>query len=200
MSGERTATPPGVRRLEDGYPRTVTSSSLVNEKVAMSFLQARTIELWDVNNPDLDTSPMAVVALVNRIAAVLEQATEQLYDSAALTPAEVKLLVPLRYLEEPVTAAYLAAQLGMSRAGVSKTLAKLEKRGFIARSAKPADRRATLISITPEAERAIGDVFPRELEAHARLLAGLGRERDTVLTSLHRLADTMESRMAGGNA
>ncbi|WP_243788377.1 MarR family winged helix-turn-helix transcriptional regulator [Saccharopolyspora gloriosae] len=168
--------------------------------MTLSFLQDRARELWSAENPDLDTSPMAVVALVNRIGAVLEQATEQIYDSAALTPAEVKLLVPLRHLEQPVTAAYLAAQLGMSRAGMSKTLAKLEKRGFVARSAKPADRRATLVSITPEAERAIDDVFPRELEAHARLLAGLGQERDAVLTALNRLADTMESRMAGGNA
>ncbi|GAB2675266.1 MarR family transcriptional regulator [Saccharopolyspora gloriosae] len=161
--------------------------------MALSFLQERAQESWSAGNPDLDTSPMAVVALINRIAAVLEQATEQLYDSAALTPAEVKLLVPLRHLEEPVTAAYLAAQLGMSRAGVSKTLAKLDRRGFITRTAKPADRRATHISITPEAERTIDDVFPRELDAHARLLAGLGQERDAVLTALHRLADTMES-------
>lgn len=161
--------------------------------MSLSSLQARAQELWAAHNPDLDTSPMAVVALINRIGAVLDQAVERLYDSAALTPAEVKLLVPLRYLEAPVTAAHLAAQLGMSRAGMSKTLAKLEKRGFIARSAKPADRRATLISTTPEADEAIDDVFPRELEAHARLLSGLGQERDAVLAGLHRLADTMES-------
>lgn len=163
----------------------------------MSSLQARTQELWAAHDPDLDTSPMAVVALVNRISAVLDQATERLYDSAALTPAEVKLLVPLRHLDEPVTAAHLAAQLGMSRAGMSKTLAKLEKRGFITRSAKPADRRATLITTTAEADEVIDDLFPRELEAHAHLLAGLGQERDAVLAALHRLAGTMEARVSG---
>jgi len=161
----------------------------------VSSLQARTQELWAEHNPALDTSPMAVVALVNRITAVLEQAVEHLYDSAAFTQAEAKLLVPLRYLDEPVTAAYLAAQLGMSRAGVSKALTKLEKRGLITRSAKPADRRATLIGITSEAKRAINDLFPRELETHEQLLAGLGQERDAVLTSMSRLADVLESRL-----
>ncbi|MGW3470828.1 MarR family winged helix-turn-helix transcriptional regulator [Saccharopolyspora sp. NPDC000995] len=140
---------------------------------------------------------MTVVALVNRITAVLEQAVEHLYDAATFTQAEARLLVPLRYLDEPVTAAYLAAQLGMSRAGVSKTLAKLEKRDFVTRTAKPADRRATLISITPQAKGAIDDLFPRELEAHAQLLAGLGQERDAVLTVMSQLAEEMESRLNG---
>lgn len=138
---------------------------------------------------------MAVVAVVNRITGVLEQAVEHLYDGAAFTQAEARLLVPLRHLDEPVTAAYLAEQLGMSRAGVSKTLSKLEKREFIARSAKSADRRATLISITPEAKSAIDDLFPRELEAHADLLAGLGSEHEAVLATLSQLADAMESRV-----
>lgn len=138
---------------------------------------------------------MAIVALVNRIAAVLELAVEHLYDNATFTQAEAKLLVPLRHLDEPVTAAYLAAQLGMSRAGVSKTLAKLEKRGFITRSAKPADRRVALISMTPGATEAIDDLFPRELAAHARLLAGLEGERDAVLTAMTRLTEAMELRL-----
>lgn len=137
---------------------------------------------------------MAVVALVNRISGVLEQAVEHLYDSAPLTQAETRLLVPLRYLDEPVTAAYLAEQLGMSRAGVSKTLSKLEKREFIARSAKPADRRVTLIHITSEAKGAIDDLFPHELEAHAQLLAGLEPEYEAVFAAMTRLAEVMECR------
>ncbi|MFR9729426.1 MarR family winged helix-turn-helix transcriptional regulator [Saccharopolyspora sp. MS10] len=163
----------------------------------MSSLQARAQELWSERTPGLDTSPMTVVALVNRISAVLDQAAEHLYDNAALTQAEARLIIPLRHLDEPITAAHLAAQLGMSRAGISKTLTKLEKRGFITRSSKPADRRSTLISITPEAEEAIDDLFPRELDAHAKLLAGLGSERDAVLSALTRLADALEAEVHG---
>ncbi|MFD0492185.1 MarR family winged helix-turn-helix transcriptional regulator [Saccharopolyspora spinosporotrichia] len=116
-------------------------------------LQARTVELWRERNPGLDTSPMEVVALVKRVRVLLDRAVEDLYDGAALTSAEVELLVPLRHADEPVTAARLAARLGMSRAGISKTLAKLEKRGLITRAANPADRRAALIRMTPEGRR-----------------------------------------------
>ncbi|MBK0869062.1 MarR family transcriptional regulator [Saccharopolyspora sp. HNM0986] len=143
---------------------------------------------------------MEVVALVNRINAALDRAVEHVYDGATVTPAEVRLLVPLRHLDQPVTAAHLAAQLGMSRAGVSKTLAKLDKRGLITRSAKPADRRATLVSITKEAADTIDALFPRELEAHAEVLAELGSERDEVLAAMTRFAGAMESRLNAGHS
>ncbi|QUG99646.1 MarR family transcriptional regulator [Saccharopolyspora erythraea] len=158
-------------------------------------LQARTVELWRERNPELDTSPMEVVALVKRVRVLLDRAVEDLYDGAALTIAEVELLVPLRHADEPVTAARLAARLGMSRAGISKTLAKLEKRGLITRAANPADRRAALIRMTPEGEEVIDDLFPRELEAHGRLLAGLGADRERVVEALTRFAEAMEAQL-----
>ncbi|MBA8824661.1 DNA-binding MarR family transcriptional regulator [Saccharopolyspora lacisalsi] len=158
-------------------------------------LQSRTQQLWGEHHPGLDTSPMEVVALVKRITALLDRAVEPLYDGAALTAAEVELLVPLRYNAEPVTAHHLASRLGMSRAGVSKTLGKLEKRDLITRSVNPADRRAALISMTGTGQDVIDDLFPRELEAHARLLAGLGQDRERVVDALTRFAEVMESRI-----
>ncbi|OZM76005.1 MarR family winged helix-turn-helix transcriptional regulator [Pseudonocardia sp. MH-G8] len=140
---------------------------------------------------------MEVVALVNRITAVLDRAVKPLYQGAALTTAEVQLLVPLRHAEPPLTAARLAAHLGMSRAGVSKTLAKLEARGLVAHTANPADRRTALIGLTPGGEDVIDDLFPRELAAHAHLLAGLGSERAAALSTLTRLAEAMEARLGG---
>ncbi|RZQ66018.1 MarR family winged helix-turn-helix transcriptional regulator [Amycolatopsis suaedae] len=158
-------------------------------------LQARTRELWREHNPELDTSPMEVVALVKRVNGVLNHAVEALYDGAALTVAEVELLVPLRYADTPVTAARLASRLGMSRAGVSKALGRLEKRGLIAREVNPADRRAALVTLTPEGERTIDDLFPRELAVHGHLLDGLGDDRASVVAALTRLAEAMESRL-----
>ena len=67
------------------------------------------------------------------------------YAGAMLTVAEVGLLVPLRYADEPVTAIRLAELLGMPRAGVSKTLTKLEHRGMLSRTTDPADLRSAPI-------------------------------------------------------
>ncbi|GAA1961203.1 MarR family winged helix-turn-helix transcriptional regulator [Amycolatopsis minnesotensis] len=158
-------------------------------------LRARTIELWREHNPGLDTAPMEMVAQVKRISSLLDLAVEQIYDGAALTAAEVGLLVPLRHTGEPVTAVRLAARLGMSRAGVSKTLAKLERRGLISRMANPADRRAALISMTDEGKDLIDEVFPRELAAHGALFAELGEDRARILDALTRLAEAMETRL-----
>ncbi|WP_052862901.1 MarR family winged helix-turn-helix transcriptional regulator [Streptomyces niger] len=156
-------------------------------------------EQWAVHNPGLDTSPMEVVALAKRIIALFDQAVEPLYDGAPLTAPELDVLVPLRYADEPSIARRLAANMGVSRAGMSKALAKLEKRGFIERVPNPADRRAALVTVTPAGEEAIDALFPRQLAVEAELLAGLGEDRDRVVTAMSRLAEVMERRMAEGS-
>ncbi|APE12742.1 MarR family transcriptional regulator (plasmid) [Rhodococcus sp. 2G] len=158
-------------------------------------LRAQTIALWREHNPALNTSPMEIVAQIKHISSLLEVAVEPVYAEAVLTAAEVELLVPLRYADEAVTAIRLAELLGMSRAGVSKTLANLERRGMISRTTNPADRRSALIALSDAGMSAVDDVFPRELEAHTRLLAGLGQDRNKVLAALAHLAATLESQL-----
>ena len=94
--------------------------------------------------------------------------------------------------EQPVIARSLAERMGLSRAGVSKTLGKLERRGFIARTPNPADRRAALVTITPDGAKAVDELFPRQLAAEVELLAGLGEDREWVLKALGRLVEVME--------
>jgi len=151
-------------------------------------------ERWSAHNPGLDTSPMEVVAKVKRVTALLGQAIEPLYEGAPLTAPEVDLLIPLRHATEPVIARRLADDLGLSRAGISKALAKLENRGFIGRSPSPADRRAALVTITEAGKEAVDALFPRQLAAEAELLDGLGEDRQRVLDALSRLVEVMESR------
>ncbi|BDB63520.1 putative transcriptional regulator, MarR family protein (plasmid) [Rhodococcus sp. RDE2] len=158
-----------------------------------SSLRAQTLALWSEHNPALDTSPMEIVAQIKRISSLLEVAIEPVYAGAVLTAAEVELLVPLRYADAAVTAIRLAELLGMSRAGVSKTLANLERKGMISRTTNPADRRSTLIALSDAGMSAVDDMFPRELEAHASLLAGLANKRKKVLAALNDLAEAMES-------
>lgn len=160
--------------------------------MAERSLRERTYELWRLRNPHLDTSAMVVVGQIKRISALLDRAVEDIYADAGVSAAEVGLLVPLRYADPPLTAIRLAEHLGMSRAGVGKTLAKLERRGLVVRAQNPADRRSALITLTPRGIDVIDEVFPRELEAHARLLKDLSKDRATVLHSLDRLAVSLE--------
>ncbi|MFC9472251.1 MarR family winged helix-turn-helix transcriptional regulator [Nocardia sp. NPDC056952] len=162
--------------------------------MAEKSLRERTSDLWRVRNPDLDTSAMVVVGQVKRISALLDRAVEDIYAEAHITTAEVGLLVPLRYADPPLTAIRLAEHLGMSRAGVGKTLTKLERRGLITRTQNPTDRRSTLIRLTPAGIGLIDEVFPRELEAHAQLLADLDQQHSAVLQGLDHLARSLEAR------
>lgn len=149
---------------------------------------------WAEHIPGLDTSPMELVGLLKHATALLNRAVEPLYAGAPLTAPEVDMLVPIRHATDPVIARRLAERLGLSRAGVSKTLAKLEKRGFITRVPNPADRRAALVTITEAGADALDRLFPRQLAAEVQLLAGLGEDREWVLKALGRLVEAMESR------
>jgi DNA-binding MarR family transcriptional regulator len=163
--------------------------------MAVKSLRDLTIELWRGENPGLDTSAMEVVAQVKRVSALVERSVEHIYDDARLTATDVELLVPLRFSEEPVTAIRLAERLGMSRAGVSKALKRLEGRGLIKRTPNPHDRRSALVCMTQPGKALIDDVFPSELREHARLIEGLGDRRRAVVAALQTLAETMEAYM-----
>ncbi|MCX5143558.1 MarR family winged helix-turn-helix transcriptional regulator [Streptomyces sp. NBC_00338] len=151
---------------------------------------------WVRHNAGLDASAMEVVALVKQVSALFERAVEPLYEGAPLTAPEADLLIPLRYATEPAIARRLADNMGMSRAGVSKTLAKLEKRGHIERTPNPADRRAALVTITESGKRAIDQIFPRQVTTEAELLSGLGEDRTRVVDALALLARVMEDGLA----
>lgn len=156
-------------------------------------LRELTCARWAEFNPELDTAPMQVVAQIKRIVALLDLAVEPIFAAADVSGAEVELMVPLRYAAEPVTAVRLAELLGMTRAGVSKALAKLERRGFVARMPSAQDRRSASITLTDEGKSVVDDVFPRELEAHGRLFDALGARRQRALESLSILAESMEA-------
>jgi len=148
---------------------------------------------WAEHNPDLDTSPMELVGLLKRVTGLLNRAVEPLYEGAQLTAPELDMLIPLRHAAEPLIARRLAERLGLSRAGVSKTLAKLERRGFIARTPSPADRRVALVTVTEAGAKAVDDLFPRQLATEVQLLAGLGEDRELVIKAMQRLVEVMEA-------
>ncbi|MBB6421170.1 MULTISPECIES: MarR family winged helix-turn-helix transcriptional regulator [Streptomyces] len=151
--------------------------------------------MWTAARPDLDTSPMDVVRPIKRIEALLTTAVEPLYEGAPLTAPELDALVQLRHAEGPVIARRLAETLGCSRAAVSKTLAKLEKRGFVERRPSPADRRAALVTVTPAGCDAIDEMFPRQLAAEVELLEGLGDDRDRVVDALNLLELVLQQKV-----
>ncbi|MBB5084799.1 MarR family winged helix-turn-helix transcriptional regulator [Nonomuraea endophytica] len=150
---------------------------------------------WAAARPDLDTSPMEVIGPLKRVIALLGEALDPLYVDAALTGAELDVCLRLRHDTTPTIARHLADQMLHSRAAISKTLTRLEKRGLIAREPSPSDRRAALVRLTPAGEAAVDAIFPRQLAREVELLEGLGEDRDRVIDALNLLAEVLGKRV-----
>jgi DNA-binding MarR family transcriptional regulator len=80
----------------------------------------------------------------------------------------------------------LARCLGVSPAASSKNLDRLEEFGLVVRETSTEDRRATLLSVSPEGRRLVDD-FERLKASHlAPVIAELGEERTEVVCDLLR--------------
>lgn len=133
-------------------------------------LRSETVELWKEAVPDLDVRTMTEVALIKSISESIDRASEWVCRGLEISAAELEVLVPLRHAPAQLTAARLAERLRMSRAGVSKHLARLEGRGLLVRTASREDSRTSLISLTEKGRDVVDEAFIRELDAHGQLL------------------------------
>ncbi len=65
----------------------------------------------------------------------------------------------------PRSAADLAPDVGIDRSGVTRRATRLETAGLVRREPDPADRRATLLTLTDEGERTVA-ILRRRLSDH----------------------------------
>lgn len=159
-------------------------------------LRSETVELWKRAVPDLDERTMTVVALIKSISESIDRASEWACRDSVISAAELEVLVPLRHATARLTAARLAERLGMSRAGISKHLSRLEGRGLLVREASQEDSRTSIISLTEEGSAVVDEVFLRELEVHGQLLGANIDDRSTV-ELLRKIDDAISGGTAG---
>ena len=85
-----------------------------------------------------------------------------------LSPRHVAALEQLR--EGPLTVGELASRLGLSLPTVSGVLADLDRAGLVDRHPDPADRRRTIVRVSPGQETLIGHWLDGAAEPLARVL------------------------------
>lgn len=93
-----------------------------------------------------------------------------------------------------LTNGQIAERLGMSTGGVTPALDRLERSGFVERSPNPADRRSSVVSITPDGQgvlREASELLASELEGFIEELDE--RDRETILRFLVRANDAYEA-------
>jgi DNA-binding MarR family transcriptional regulator len=146
------------------------------------------LEQWQRERPDLDSSPIGVVGRISRLARELEQRLEPVYREHGLEPGWHDVLATLRRTGPPyrLRPSEFTGALMLTSSGTTKRLDRLEQAGLITRAPDPADRRGTLITLTPKGLELIDNVTEAHLDNERQLLASLSDTEQSRLADLLR--------------
>lgn len=120
--------------------------------------------------------------------------TESLMTEAGLTPQRVRLMSLL--LEHgPTMMRDLRDALGVTATNITALVDALEKDGMVERTPHPADRRATLVALTPAAVARIRENCPAFQDRVAELFDDFSEaERDQFLALLEKMRTSLVAR------
>ncbi|MFB9994043.1 MarR family winged helix-turn-helix transcriptional regulator [Deinococcus oregonensis] len=138
-------------------------------------LLARIEHDWWQARPDLDPTPMLTVIAIQRTGVLLGEELEAFFAGHGLTPSSFDVLATLRRSAPPegLPLSQLGALMAITPPAVTKRIDALEGRGLVSRQAHPTDRRAFLVTLTPDGLALVNQVLPLHLANERRLLANL---------------------------
>ncbi len=142
----------------------------------------RVIDRWADESPDLETSSIAVVGRLMRIASLLERRFEELCRQEGISFWALTMLSALRRSGHPhrLSPSQLQGATTVSAAAITKRISRLEELGLVERLPDPADRRGALVGLTPKGLRLIDRFAARYLEEERAAIASLdlGEQKD----------------------
>lgn len=146
------------------------------------------IEQWRAERPDVDVSPMAVIARLSRLSRIFERRVEDLYSEFGLNQSQFGVLAALRRAGPPycLSPTDLYNSLLISSGAMTNRLERLSASGYITRVPDPRDGRSMLVSLTPSGKRLIDRILGPHYKNEQRLLASLTAEEQKQLAGLLR--------------
>ena len=128
---------------------------------------------WQAERPEIDTSPMGIIARLHRIADALRVELIALFREYGLGEGEFDILATLRRKGAPFELApsELSQQTMVTTGAVSKRLDRLEKAGLISRRENLQDARGRVVALTAQGRDAIDLAYEAHMQNEARLLA-----------------------------
>jgi glycine/D-amino acid oxidase-like deaminating enzyme/DNA-binding MarR family transcriptional regulator len=148
------------------------------------------IEQWGQVLPELDVSPMQVIARISRLCRILEREVESVYPEFGLNRALFGVLAALRRAGPPyqLSPTDLYNSLLITSGAVTNRLERLTAAGLVRRVPDPDDGRSLLVALTPKGRRLIDRVVALHYERERELLTSLSpRDRETLSEELRRL-------------
>lgn len=130
-------------------------------------------------SPSLEPAGSVLLAL-QRATHVTLRALSSRVSELGLTPGEINAIANLR-LDGSMTVSELAAETGSQPSTTTSVLDRLEQRGLVSRGARPGDRRAVLVGLTPAGRSAARRVSTAVRDLEREALDGLSAARVTGL-------------------
>jgi DNA-binding MarR family transcriptional regulator len=148
------------------------------------------IDEWAEQRPDLDPSPMGILARIARIEAMKRPYLERVFIKHQISAGLFDVLAALRRAGHPYrrTPTELAATTMLTTGGMTGRLDRLEAMGLVEREAYPNDRRVSYARLSSAGLKLIDIVIAEHLENEERLLAFLSpRQRERLARDLRAL-------------
>ena len=150
---------------------------------------------WAARRPELDFSPVGVVARLARIRGHVDAELDRVFAAHGLGAATFAVLVTLARVDDGdgVSQRRLMDELGLTSGTISVRMDRLVEEGLVERRTDPASRRGTLISLTAAGGELFERVVPAHLANERRLLAALtAAEQDRLAGLLRKLVVEFE--------
>lgn len=149
---------------------------------------AKVVADWARERPELDTSPLEVLARLHRSFLRYSTGLTESVERHGLSVAGFDVLTALRRSGEPyrLTAGQLADSGLVSSAGVTLRIDRLEKDGLIVRERDTQDRRVVYSRLTEKGLATVDRAFVEHLDNENRMLAGLSPSERRQLARLLR--------------
>ena len=143
---------------------------------------------WDRERPDLDFTPVGVVARLSRARSYLDAELSAVFARFGLTSADFTVIITLRRSGTPylMPQARLMDALGLTSGTVSVRLDRLERNGIVSREPDPANARNSLVRLTGKGLRLFDEIAPVHLANEDRLLSALNPDQRQLLADLLR--------------
>lgn len=155
------------------------------------------IEAWERERPDLDSSSLAIIARLTRLARAIDEDAAAALRGFDLTEAEFQLLAAIRTAPDGRAAPRTLLQpLMVTSGGLTNRIDRLESARLVVRAPNPDDRRGVFLELTPDGRELVDRVTSAYLQNQRELLreALTDGERTRLAPLLRKLLDSLSAR------
>lgn len=145
---------------------------------------------WGEERPDLDPSPLAILARVDRLSKHITNSLRERLAPFGLDSWSFDVLAALRRQGEPfaMTPTALRRATILTSGAMTNRIDRLEERGLVERVADPSDRRGILVHLTARGLELVDEAVVARFDSAEQLVSRLNAsERDQLADLLRKL-------------